>query len=362
MSNKKRLGLGLIVILVITFGVFLILPRLIFSDDEELRKSITVTAKKPPELEKYITKHEPPKQEIRQAFENEGGWDLPLDSCGGYGFLYQIRFDPLPEVNKPTKIYVKLKSCGNWDIRSEEAQQPPYIQDPRFIVHAGEEIMDFTELEPKWYRPIKKGDIYEGSITIVPREIGRHGICIAGQGIGQICFYYGFDEDGKLVHLSDRGGFPKSDLPFHPLITDKEIYVKFNGQYVTNLFHITPPLSLNDTSTVYYRVITKDYYPDGMKIVTRDGKISFEMLPGPITKGDTLEGSFKVVPPRLGANSFALDIEEPPREGVKPKNDRFLARYHLDKDGKLLYIVKTQKESKIFYEYFKKKGVTVGEY
>jgi len=350
MNNKKRLGLNLSVLLVILLGFFWYLPNFIFTNGQP---AVDEVYKKIKKLNIPKTKHEPPKQEIRQVFENRGGWDLPLDSCGGYGFLYQIKFDPLPEVNRPTKIYVKLKSCGNWDIIPEEAQQPPYIQDPRFIVHAGEEIMDFTELEPKWYRPIKKGDIYEGSITIVPRVIGRHGISIAGQGVGALRFQFGFD----------RGSFPISDLPNHPAITDKDIYVKFNGQYVTNLFHITPPLSLNDTSTVYYRVITKDYYPDGMKIVTRDHhNFSFKMLPGPITKGDTLEGSFKVVPSRSGANSFALGIEEPPREGVKPKNDRFIARYHLDKDGKLLYIVRTQKESKIFYEYFKKKGVTVGEY
>ncbi len=360
MNNKKRLGLGLSILLVVILVGYYFLPGTIFSDGKTAKDIITKKWPKPSLPPGVDTTHEEPKQEIRQVFEYR--WGQPLDSCDGRAsFAWQIRFEPLPELNKPSKIYVKLKSCWNWDIRPEEAQQPPYNQDPRFIVHASEENMDFTELEPKWHRPIKKGDIYEGSITIVPREIGRHGICIQLETV-EPCFYFGFDENGELVHLSNRGGFPESDLPFHPLITDREIYVKFNGQYVTNLFHITPPLSLNDTSTVYYRVITKDYYPDGMKIVTRDGKISFKMLPGPITKGDTLEGSFKVVPPRLGANSFALGIEEPPREGVKPKNDRFLARYHLDKDGKLLYIVRTQKESKIFFKYFKKKGVTVGEY
>ena len=144
---------------------------------------------------------------------------------------------------------------------------------------------------------------------------------------------------------------------------NKEIYVKFNGQYVTNLFHITPPLSLNDTSTVYYRVITKDYYPDGMKIVTRDHhNFSFKMLPGPITKGDTLEGSFKVIPPRVGWNSIGLGIEEPPREGVIPKNDTFSVQYHLLKDGKLLYIVKSQKEYNTFFEYYRKRGMDLEKF
>lgn len=342
MNNKKILGMGLF-ILMITLGAFWVSTGLNFSDEE-----IIWLDGKPEGID---TVHTKPKQEIRQVFEYR--WDQPVDSCSGsYPFFWQVRFDPLPEVNKPTKIYVKLKSCWEWKTDDKY---------PNIFVIAGEGIMDFTQLEPTWIPPIKKGDIYEGSITIIPREIGRHGITIA-LITGEASFQFGFYENGELAHLSERGSFPKSDLPNHPAITDNDIYVKFNGQYITNLFHIVPPLSLNDTSTVYYRVITKDYYPDGMKIVTRDGKISYKMLPGPITKGDTLEGFFKVVPSRSGANGFALDIEEPPREGVKPKNDRFIARYHLDKDGKLLYIVKTQKESKIFFKYFKKKGVTVGEY
>jgi hypothetical protein len=356
MNNKKRLGLSLSVLLVILLGVFFVLPQLIFSDGQKIK----VTVEKPPELDKYITKHEPPKQEIKQVFEYK--WDLPVDSCDGWdSYLWQIKFDPLPQVNKPSNIYVKLKSC--WEMKtSGVGSHPIYNEGPLFRVSSDENALDYTPfVEPRWLYPIKKGEIYDGTIAIVPREIGKYRLHIIG-GRFETFLNFGFNEKGELVHLSDRGIFPKNDLPNHPAITENEIYVKFGGTYVTNLFHITPPLSLNDTSTVYYRVITKDYYPDGMKIVTRDVKISFKMLPGPITKGDTLEGSFKVVPSRSGANGFALDIEEPPREGVKPKNDRFIARYHLDKDGKLLYIVKTQKESKIFYEYFKKKGVTVGEY
>jgi len=343
MNNKKILGMGL-VILMITLGAFWVSTGLNFSDEE-----IIWLDGKPAGID---TIHTEPKQEIRQVFEYR--WDQPVDSCSGsYPFFWQVRFDPLPEVNKPTKIYVKLKSCWEWKTDDEY---------PNIFVIADEDGMDFTQFEPTLLPPIKKGDIYEGSITIIPRDIGSHGIGIA-LITGEARFYFGFDEDGKLVHLSDRGGFPKSDLPFHPAITDKDIYVKFNGQYVTNLFHITPPLSLNDTSTVYYRVITKDYYPDGMKIVTRDHhNFSFKMLPGPITKGDTLEGSFKVIPPRVGWNSIGLGIEEPPREGVIPKNDTFSVQYHLLKDGKLLYIVKSQKEYENFFEYYRKRGMDLEKF
>ena len=65
MNNKKRLGLSLSVLLVILLGVFFVLPQLIFSDGQKIK----VTVEKPPELDKYITKHEPPKQEIKQVFE-----------------------------------------------------------------------------------------------------------------------------------------------------------------------------------------------------------------------------------------------------------------------------------------------------
>jgi len=335
MNNKKILGVGLI-ILMITLGAFWVSTGLNFSDEE-----IIWLNGKPAGVD---TIHTEPKQEIRQVFEYQ--WDMPLDSCGLSPFLRQIRFDPLPEVNKPSKIYVKLKSCWGG------AKEPPNI----FVI-AAEETMDFTQLEPKWLPPIKKGDTYEGSIAITPREIGRHGITIA-LITGEARFQFGFSENGDLAHLSEWRSLPISDLPNHPAITDKEIYVKFNGNYVTNLFHITPPLSLNDTSTVYYRVITKDYYPDGMKIVTRDHhNIKFKMLPGPITKGDTLEGTFKVLPSQAGWNSIGLGIEEPPRDGVKPKNDSFSAQYHLLEDGKLLFIAKGQKGYGALFNYYKKKGV-----
>jgi hypothetical protein len=360
MNNKKRSGLGLSILLVVILVGYYFLPGTIFSDGKTAKDIITKKWPKPSLPPGVDTTHEEPKQEIKPVLEYK--WNAPLDSCHGREtYFWQITFDPLPEINKLSKVSVKLKSCTELK-ESPQGIHLIYKEGPLFTVQSDEDILDFTQLnEPRWFYPIEKGEIYKGYFTIAPRDVGRYQIRILGWWL-EICFMFGFNENGELVHLSDRGSFPISDLPNYPLITDKEIYVKFNGQYVTNLFHITPPLFLNDTSTVYYRVITKDYYPDGMKIVTRDGKINYKMLPGPITKGDTLEGSFKVVPSRPGANGFALDIEEPPREGVKPKNDRFIARYHLDKDGKLLYIVKTQKESKIFYEYFKKQGVTVGEY
>jgi len=351
MNNKKRLGLGLSVLLVILLGFFWYLPNFVFTNGQP---AVDEVYKKIKKLNIPKTKHEPPKQEIRQVFEYK--WDQPVDSCSGlYPFFWQVRFDPLPEVNKPTKIYVKLKSCWGWKTDDEY---------PNIFVHSVfSGSMDFTGIEPQWIPPIKKGDIYEGAITITPWDIGKYVIHIA-LITGGLEYYFDFDESGKLVHLSDREFESYSLLlPNHPLITDKEIYVKFNGQYVTNLFHITPPLSLNDTSTVYYRVITKDYYPDGMKIVTRDHhNFSFKMLPGPITKGDTLEGSFKVIPPRVGWNSIGLRVEEPPREGAIPKNDTFSVQYHLLKDGKLLYIVKSQKEYNAFFEYYKKRGMDLEKF
>lgn len=262
----------------------------------------------------------------------------------------------MPELNKPSKIYVKLKSC--WEMKTSHAGvHPIYKEGPLFRVYSDENILDAPQLvEPKWLYPIKKGEIYEGSITIVPRDVGLYRICFF-EPDGP-CFNFGFNENGELVHLSDRGSFPKTDMPNHPLITEKDIYVKFKGTYVTNLFHITPPLSLHDTSTVNYRVVTKTDYPNGLKIVTRDDRnISFKIVPGPVNKGDTLEGSFKAVPPRRGKNSIGLGIEEPPKEGNKPKNDSFSAQYHLLKDGKLLFITKGQKEYGALFNYYRTKGV-----
>ena len=347
MSNKKIFSVGLI-ILAITLGAFWVSLGLNSSDED-----IIYLNGKP-----HDKNHPKPKQEIKQVFEYK--WDLPVDSCDGWDtYLWQIRFDPLPELNKPSNIYVKLKSC--WEKKSAGVgTHPIYKEGPLFKVSSNENVLDYTPfVEPRWLYPIKKGEIYEGTIAIVPRDIGKYCIHIIG-GSFETFIDFAFNENGELVHLSDQGIFPKEDLPNHPLITDKEIYVKFGGTYVTNLFHITPPLSLNDTSIVNYRVVTKVDYPYGLKIVTRDGpNISFEMIPGPVAKGDTLRGSFIAVPPRVGENSIGLGIEEPPREGVKPQNDGFSAYYHMLKDGKLLFISNNPKGYGALINYYRKKGVSL---
>ena len=348
MSKKSSFIIGSIVLLAIILTFLLLLPGLIFSNGQKS----AVTSERP-----YIpgedtaSRPEPPKQEIKQVFERR--WDFPLDSCNGsFPYFWQIRFEPLPQINQSSKIYVSLRSCWDLPIMPEGAATVDKWQ-PLPEVRADESALDISPLMPQLRRPIKKGDIYEGSMTIIPRDIGKYKIFILG-----LFLNFGFDESGKLVHLSDRGSFPISDEPNHPAITDKEVYVKFDGKYVTNLFHIYPPLSLKDTSTVDYRVVTKVDYPEGLKLITRDGAdISFKMLPGPIHKGDTLEGSFKAVPPRVGWNSIGLGVEEPPRQGIKPQNDSFSAQYHLLKDGKLLFIAKGQKGYRTLSSYYAKKGV-----
>ncbi len=345
MSNKKIFSVGLI-ILAITLGAFWVSTGLNSSDED-----IIYLNGKP-----HDKNHPVPKQEIKQVFEYK--WDLPVDSCDGWDqYLWQIRFDPLPQINKPSNIYVKLKSC--WEQKTSSiGVHPIYKEGPLFNVYSDENALDYTPfVEPRWLYPIKKGEIYNGTIAIVPRVVGKYRIHIIGIGF-ETFLNFAFNENGELVHLSDQGIFPKEDLPYHPLITENEVYVKFGGKYVTNLFHITPPLSLHDTSIVNYRVVTKVDYPDGLKIVMRDHKnFSFKMIPGPVAKGDTLRGSFTAVPPRTGENSIGLGIEEPPREGVDPQNDGFSARYYILNDGKLSFISNSSKGSSALFNYYKKKGV-----
>ncbi|MDH4222668.1 MAG: hypothetical protein OEV55_03910 [candidate division Zixibacteria bacterium] len=339
MCNKKIFSVGLI-ILAITLGAFWVLPGLIFPDDQGKYTRPYIPGSN------TTREIEPPKQEIKQIFDY--GFESPVDSCKGGAFLAQISFESLPQLNKPTKIYVKLKSC--WETTKEV---------PHFDVRGNEGSLDYTQLEPKLLPPIKKGDEYEGEVTIIPRDIGKYLLHIF-MVKGGVDVKFGFNESGELVHLSNKGFFPKTELHNHPIISDTEIYVKFGGTYVTNLFHITPPLSLHDTSIVNYRVVTKVDYPDGLKIVTNYGRnISFEMVPGPVNKGDTLRGSFIAVPPRVGKNSIGLGIEEPPREGVKPQNDSFSAQYHLLPDGKILFISKGQKQYGSLVSYYRKKGVSL---
>jgi len=348
MSNKDKFVLSSIILLMIMLGIFCVLPSLIFSNGQ---KNL-VTAERPNIPGEDTTRRpEPPKQEIRQVFERR--WNFPLDSCNGsFPYFWQIRLEPLPQINQASKIYVSLRSCWDLPIIPEGAATVDKWE-PQPEVRADESALDISPLMPQWHRPIKKGDIYEGSMTIIPRDIGRYKIFILG-----LFLNLGFDENGNLVHLSDRGSFPISDEPNHPVITDKEVYVKFDGKYITNLFRIYPPLSLKDTSTVDYRVVTKVGYPEGLKLITSDGdNIGFKMLSGPINKGDTLRGSFKAVPPRVGWNVIGLGVEEPPSQGIKPRNDDFSAQYNLLKDGKLLFIAKGQKGYRTISSYYAKKGV-----
>jgi hypothetical protein len=130
-----------LIILVITLGGFWILPGLIFSNGQGkyTRPYIPGT-----DTTKEI---ELPKQEIKQVFDY--GFELPIDSCKSGAFLAKIYFEPLPQLNKPTKIYVKLRSC--WETTKEV---------PIFDVRGNEESLDYTQLEPKLLPPINHPQRY----------------------------------------------------------------------------------------------------------------------------------------------------------------------------------------------------------
>jgi hypothetical protein len=254
---------------------------------------------------------------IHQVFDY--GFDLPVDSCRGYAFLYKVIFDPLPELNKPSHVRVKAKACYSSDrvIRS--------------FVHGNFSSMDCSQTGMKIFTSgISKSEIYEWDIVIVPRDIGAYRLEI---GWGE--YFFAFNESGKLVYLDTMEDPDFKCLPNHPALNDKEIVIWGGNQNFTNVFRIVPPPFLNDTSIVYYKLTAKRDYPIGVKV-----SASPKRWQGPIKAGDVYEGSFPIVPDTVGHLGLVMFINEymSPRGRMVENLARFPIHYILDEKGKLKFI------------------------
>ncbi len=228
------------------------------------------------------------------------GWGLgQKDPHWKRGFTGQITVDSLPELNKTTKIFVKIKCKTYWESA------------PGFRVRGYEESMDYTQLEPEWLPPITPEDVYEGSFTITPREIGTFclrirawGDAFGGNSSNVFTFFFTIDESGKTTHFSniEDHEYMANGLPAHPPIQDNQVNIRYtSGMDFSNSFRIAPPPKVNDTSTVYFELVSNRYCPKGVQLSLRlSPNLEMFSLPsswvGEVKEGDVYKDSFEIVP------------------------------------------------------------------
>jgi hypothetical protein len=294
-------------------------------------------------------------QEIKKVINY--GWELgEKDQYRERGFVAQITYDSLPEVNKTSRIFVKIRS----KFRHENA--------PGFMVRGYEWAADYTQLEPEWYPPLDPDYIYEGSFTLTPREIGGYAfqICAWGEPFrgssdDRFLLILTIDESGKAIHFSDRPCYCEG-LPSHPPIGDDQVFIKsYPFSDIRGSFRIVPPLSLNDTSTIYVELESRRYCPEGIQFYFRlSSNLDMITIPpswvGEVNEGGVYKDSFEIVPTTTELAFLWLDIECSAAWKEAPDKERvtisktFELHFSFDASGKLDYVGREDKYYDPSYE------------
>jgi hypothetical protein len=241
------------------------------------------------------------------------GWGLgKKDPYWKRQFTGQITADTLPVLNKTTKILVRIKS--KYGTQSA----------PGFVIRGCEWGVDYTQLEPEWPPPISPEDVYEGSFTIKPLEVGTFGLRIRARGDpfrgsshNEFGFYFTIDESGKTIHFSNIQDheYMANNPPPHPPIQDDQVKIRYpGGRDFSNSFKIAPPPKVNDTSTVYFQLISNRYCPQGVQLsLILSPNLEIFSLPsswvGEVREGDANKDSFRIVPTTTDLAFLALVVE-----------------------------------------------------
>lgn len=241
------------------------------------------------------------------------GWDLgDKDPYWKRQFTGQVTVDYLPELNKTTKILVRIKS--------KYGRQSA----PGFVIRGCEWAADYTQLEPEWTPPITPEDVYQGSFNITPLEVGTFGLRIRaggdafrGSSHNEFAFYFTIDESGKTIHFSDIQDheYMANNPPAHPPIQDDQVKIRYpGGMDFSNSFKIAPAPKVNDTSTVYFELISNRYCPQGVQLsFILSPNLEIFSLPsswvGEVREGDAYKDSFRIVPTTTDFAFLALVVE-----------------------------------------------------
>jgi hypothetical protein len=277
-------------------------------------------------------------EEIQEIINYQWAVQLNDEEIKLYPYSALITFEALPELGKTTTVNLKLQA-------HQFCYQMPVISILR-TYHKGEQFgaFDCSEIGPGWNPPIKKDDIYEGKFSFKAEKPGDYIIGIK-VNTSSACtektesvfhIFFSFDETGKLVSLQGRKSIPENNA----------IILKFEEANITNRFRINPPLSLNDTSLVLYRIIIKDEIPQDLKIsiVGSDG-VDIAELPDKASgiSGSVFyyKGAFQIIPTKIGEGYFILQVEEVPElDKISFGKKEFKVIFNLDEQGKLKSIDK----------------------
>ncbi|MGB2697249.1 MAG: hypothetical protein WBD28_05235 [Candidatus Zixiibacteriota bacterium] len=294
--------------------------------------------------------------QIEKTIEYRFG-EKEVSKYGGR-FTAQITFDPLPKLLETSTVHVKIMAMCDLDF------------DPEYrIFTVYNNLIDFTQLMPAtWTPPIKEGDLYEGTFTITPTEIGPFSIVIIPRAPQlklkhRFEFFLTIDESGKLVHLFRGVDSKHAGMVIHPPVAGNEIELKYHLRqnfdgYISddfiNIFNISPLPALNETCTVRFELTANRECPEGAQFhFSWTENMEVFDLPnswiGEVNIGDVHIDSFRIVPKSTGCGRFNLwvrahstpeGIDLAKRSSARP--DQATETYHvtlfIDESGKLTFI------------------------
>lgn len=270
-------------------------------------------------------------------------------------FSGKITFDPLPELLKTSTVQLKIMAMCDFDF------------DPEFIViTAYNNLIEFTQLIPTtWPPPIREGDIYEGTFTITPTEMGKFNLEIVPKADPiklhqRFGFFLTIDESQKLVHLSKMRDFDYTETTIHPPAVGNEIELKYRvGKHLdgsikddfVNIFHISPLPALNETSTVGFQLTSNRECPEGVQFyLSWTENMELFDLPnswvGEVKIGDVHIDTFKIIPKSTGCSQFrlharAISTAEGTTISTKYSDEAtelYVVTFFINESGKLTFI------------------------
>jgi hypothetical protein len=284
-------------------------------------------------------------EEIQEIIKYQWAVQLNDEEIKLYPYSALITFEALPELGKTTTVNLKLQA-------HQFCYQMPVISILR-TYHKGEQFgaFDCSEIGPGWNPPIKKDDIYEGKFSFKAEKPGDYIIGIK-VNTSSACtektesvfhIFFSFDETGKLVSLQGRKSIPENNA----------IILRFEQGQITNRFRINPPLSLNDTSQVLYKIIIEDKITKDLKISVI-GSDGLDIIELPDRASDTIgsvyhyKSYFQIIPTEIGDGYFILQVEEVPElDKISFGKKDFKVIFNLDEQGKLESIDKEIPQKKI---------------
>jgi len=289
-------------------------------------------------------------------------WGKPLDwesGTGGYVPIYaKFWFQELPSFQRTIALNLSFQA------------KKDFKQSIVIGMFGRAESFDVIPTETIWQGPIQKGDIYETSVNLLCREIGRYFLKAVLAYEGKHLFDFGvqwfLDSNDNVYHLSSRPMLVVDEesnrLPLNYLKDELVMKYRYHLQGdpkeregFHSMISIKPIPSLNDTVDVIYSVEATNNFPNGvqMKLIATSNLAVVEMpknWTGNVKKNDVYEGVIKVIFKTPGESYLKIKADGysvNPSDGDTDHHTKWAEIYfQIGEDGKLLYAGRKDKHDR----------------